>query len=179
MVRLRQAAAGKARQLCLALLVALTAACSGAFIAPYDEGIVDGLTAFQEDVGGLLLELEGAAPDTPFADYRTRYTDLEARLDALLTRSVVNAEGADPRGIAVAERVNALLARTTDADPEAFAGLSLSAAQIHDLRTLLRNTRAQHEANDARSAGFWSIRKENFDRGVASALTLERFKQEE
>jgi hypothetical protein len=166
-------------RLLAAILVAMTAACAGPVLAPYDQGLVDGLTDFQGDIGGLLLELAADAPDTPYDDYQTRYNAMEARLDALLTRAVVNSEGLSEAGADLAAKVNAVLAENTGADPATFEGLSLSAAQIHDLRSLLRRTREQHEAQSARSSGFWSIRKANFDRAVASALALERFKQEQ
>lgn len=160
-----------------AALAMLLSACAPTLVAPYDQGLVDGLGEVQEGVYVLLDRAAAEAPEASFSDYADEYRALEARLDVLLTRSVVNAEGVDDAGMRAAERVNALLAEAGGEDPAAFEGLSLSAAQIVDLRDLLRRTEAQHRADDARSAGFWEARRAQFTRAVTAAIALERFKQ--
>lgn len=164
------------RAVVAALALAL-AACAPTLVAPYDQGIVDGLGAFQEDVYVLLDRAASEAPEADFADYEAEYRALGAQLDVLLTRAVVNAEGIDEAGRRAAERVNALLGASTGADAGAFEGLSLSASQIIDLRTLLDRTEAAHRAGEARSAGFWARRREQFTDAVATAMAQERFKQ--
>ena len=161
----------------LAALALALAACAPALVAPYDRGIVDGLGAVQQDAYVLLDRAAAEAPEAAFPGFEAEYRALEARLDVLLTRAVVNAEGVDDVGMRAAERVNALLAEGSGDDPDAFEGLSLSAAQIVDLREFLRRTEARHRADPGLSAGFWRERRAQFTRAITAAIALERFKR--
>ncbi|WP_420549466.1 hypothetical protein [Curvivirga sp.] len=149
------------------------------WVSPYDQKLVDGLEEFHKDAATFVVKMEndGSKKDS-FQEFKPEYDKLMVKLDTLLVRATANSSHIDDHGMDIQELINEALADATGGDPNQFKDVSLSAAQIIDLRNLIVKWREDHKLQD-RSTGVWKVRRAALGRAIVAVMTFELSKKAE
>ena len=162
----------------LALMCVLLAACSVTWTSPYDQGLVDGITKFHEQAATMLVKLEQEDTACPYDKYADDYGKLLVSLDTLLARASAGAEKIDEIGAKLQSAVNNAVADATGGNRSQFEGLSLTAAQIVDLRNLVLEWQKVHKETSS-PPDVWTFRRAKLAEAVTATLAMELAKKQE
>ena len=171
--------AKRSRAAVMAVAVSLVlAACSFTFVAPYDQDLVNGVSTFQKDASVMLQKLEAAGMDGKYETFAGDYQSLIGQADALLTRAIAGSKDIDKLGQKISTIANNVVSKATGGNPAAYKGMSLTAAQIYDLRSLIVQWQTAHKVTP-QPAPAWEVRKSQLDSAILAIMTLELSKKGE
>lgn len=116
--------------------------------------------------------------DGKYETFAGDYQSLIGQADALLTRAVAGSKEIDKFDQKISTIANNVVSKATGGNPSAYKGMSVIAAQIYDLRSLIVQWQTAHKAT-AQPAAAWEVRKNQLNSAILAIMTLELSKKGE